>query len=200
MGYLAETYKRIVAQNEDNVFREKAVPLPKPELYVIYTGPDPHDETELSLADIHWNGDNAFVDVKVRVLYGRPGTGIIYEYAEFSRICRERLNDPTDNRSSRERLSEAIDICIGNNILREYLLKRKDEVMEIMDMLFNQEVVTDFFIRNERKDAQAEGRAEGLAEGAARQREAAAKAISERFNISYEEALAMVPSIPLSQK
>ncbi len=72
--------------------------------------------------------------------------------------------------------------------------------MEIMDMLFNQEVVTDFFIRNERKDAQAEGRAEGLAEGAARQREAAAKAISERFNISYEEALAMVPSIPLSQK
>ena len=163
MVYLAETLKKITVENEDDVYREKAVPLPKPELYVIYTGKAHHEETELSLAGVHWNGDDAFLDVKVKVLYGEQGAGIIYEYAAFCHMYRRMRESYPDD--SRRAVTETIEECIRRGILRDYLERRRNEVMTIMEMLFDQKTVQEMHERNIIKEARAEGRIEGIAEG-----------------------------------
>ena len=53
LEYLTETYRRYMEQNGLNKYREKAISLPKPELYVIYTGEQGEKPVELSLKDIY---------------------------------------------------------------------------------------------------------------------------------------------------
>ena len=69
MMYLAQTYEQYLKRTAQNYYGEKAVVLPRPELYMLYTGDEKHAETEISLADVHWDGDSSVMDVKVKELY-----------------------------------------------------------------------------------------------------------------------------------
>nr|MCR4710724.1 hypothetical protein [Clostridia bacterium] len=72
---------------------------------------------------------------------------------------------------SRRAVTETIEECIRRGILRDYLERRRNEVMTIMEMLFDQKTVQEMHERSIIKEARAEGivegRAEGIAEGRA---------------------------------
>lgn len=51
---------------------------------------------------------------------------------------------------------KTIRICMEKGVLKEYLLKRREEVSTIMLSILNQEAATEAMIANERKDAEAE--------------------------------------------
>ena len=67
-----QTYNDYCAKNGIDLYGSRKVELPKPELYVIFTG-DRKDHPEvLSLNDEFWGG-KAMVDAKVKVIYdGQP--------------------------------------------------------------------------------------------------------------------------------
>lgn len=60
---------------------------------------------------------------------------------------------PDDDRTA---IEETIRICIERNILKTYLLNRKEEVVDIMLTLFEQEQATAMMLANERKNAEME--------------------------------------------
>ncbi len=68
---------------------------------------------------------------------------------------------PGDERPTGERLATAIDLCVERNILRDYLTDRREEVMTIMEVLFDQEIVWDRFISSEKRESRIEGQKEG---------------------------------------
>ena len=118
--YLAESYKDYLHKTRQSVYGKKAVQVPKPELYVLYTGEEKHDESELSLARIHWEGDDSFVNVRVMIQREVPAGSILYEYSEFTKIYQKQKK--LFDRKIRT-ISSTIEICIRRGILKSFFEK-----------------------------------------------------------------------------
>ena len=125
----------------------------------MYTGDDPHDEKELSLADAFWEGDRSAVEVRVKVIYGDEPDAILSEYAAFTRTFKKykALYGKTV-----KAVEETVDECIRNNILREYLTERREEVMDIMTALFDDDVIQEMYEKSIRRESREEGREEEI--------------------------------------
>lgn len=69
--YLAKTYNEYIEEHQLSLYREKKVSIPRPELYVIYTG-EKETPDILRLSDMYEGSGSA--DLAVRVLRdGQPG-------------------------------------------------------------------------------------------------------------------------------
>lgn len=160
--YLAQVWKEYFARTRADLYQSGKVKLPKPELYVIYTGERASRPGELSLSGEFFGGERSAVEVRIRMLYGEGGGDIVSQYVAFCRIFNEqtRLYGLTE-----KALTETIRLCRDRDVLKEYLERREREVTKIMSLLFDQETVTR--IREERlcREAMAEGKVEGRAEG-----------------------------------
>lgn len=133
--YLATTWKEYIEENKLNVYGGK-ITLPKPELYMIFTG-DRKDQKEwISLSDEFFKGNADFVDVKVKVIYDGEKGDIINQYVTFSKVYTEQLKRHGRTRAA---VLETIRICKDKDVLKEYLENREKEVISIMMALFEQE-------------------------------------------------------------
>lgn len=70
LEYLLSEWKQLPSRTEQNIYSKKAVSLPFPELYVLYTGEEPHEESELRLSSEIFPGQVIPVEAVVRILYG----------------------------------------------------------------------------------------------------------------------------------
>ena len=164
--YLAATYKESVEEHKLNLYGTAAVKIPRPELYMVYTGTRSEVPEVLHLSDLY-EGEGS-VDLEVKVLRG-TGTGdIVDQYVRFCQIADAKREQY--GRTS-EAIEETLRECIAKGILVPFLKAREKEVAEIMVTLFNQEKVMeihDYHIaRAAREDGLKEGRAEGRTEGRA---------------------------------
>ena len=156
--YLAQTYKDYITENNLNVHSKTKVALPKPELYVIYTGERFENmPEEISLADEFFGGDKSFIDVKVKVIYDGEKGDIINQYYNFTKIYREQVKV---HGWTREAVRETIRICKERDILKEYLQDCEKEVVDIMTTLFDQESVLDAWEHEIRQEVMQEARKE----------------------------------------
>ena len=86
--YLAETYRHYLHQHQLSVHTEKRVQIPKPDLYVVYTGNEDVPD-EISFKEDYFGGDCP-VDVRVKVLK-KPGTETVSgQYIGFSKVYDEQ--------------------------------------------------------------------------------------------------------------
>lgn len=138
MMYLMQTYNDYCSENGLNLYGSKKVELPKPELYVIFTGERKDHPDYISLKDEFWSGD-AVVDAKVKVIYdGQPGD-IINQYVTFTKVADDQIKKYGRTQKAVE---ETIRICINEDVLADYLKDKEVEVMDIMTALFDEEEVT----------------------------------------------------------
>ncbi len=135
--YLAQTYKDYISENRLNVHSKTKIVLPKPELYVIYTGESFEDmPEEISLADEFFSGDRSVIDVKAKVIYDGKKGDIINQYCTFTRIFKDQVKL---HGWTRKAAWETIHICMEQDVLKQYLKNREKEVIDIMSTLFDQE-------------------------------------------------------------
>ena len=152
--YLANTWKEYIQKNKLNIYGSGGMVLPKPELYVIYTGERKERPEWISLSEEFFPGQDCFVDVKVRMLYDGKEGDILNQYVTFTKIYNEQVKQQG---RTREAVLETIRICKDRKILKEYLESREKEVVDIMMTLFDQEYAVERY-GDEKK-------AEGIAEG-----------------------------------
>jgi len=149
--YLAQTWNEYITATNQNRYGSRKLELPRPEMYVIFTGTRKDKPEYLSLADEFFGGsaptgngggDSGFLDARVKMLYGDGGGDIISQYVAFTRIYKEqaKLHGRTE-----EAVRKAIRICKNQSVLREYLSEREKEVVSIMMALFDQEQATEQF-------------------------------------------------------
>ena len=156
--YLANTWQEYIQEKKLNIYGSGGMVLPKPELYVIYTGERKERPEWISLSKEFFPGQECFVDVKVRMLYDGKEGDILNQYVTFTKIYNEQVKQQG---RTREAVLETIRICKDRKILKEYLEGREKEVVDIMMTLFDQEYAVERY-GDEKK---AEGKAEGIAEG-----------------------------------
>ena len=106
--YLMVTYQDYIKKTKQNVYKSKKIKLPRPERYVLYTGNRKERPKYISLAEEFFDGQNVFLDAKVKVLYGGGKSDIISQYVAFTKVYDEqrKLHGKT-----REAVTETIRIC-----------------------------------------------------------------------------------------
>ena len=148
--YLAQTYQEYFESTGQNVYSRRKLELPRPELYVIYTGSRKTRPDCLYLTDEFFDGNESAVEVKVKMIYdGREGD-IIHQYVAFTRIYNEQVKL---HGRTREAVMEIIRICKDEDILKEYLRTREKEVVDIMMMLFDDDYILRTYIESEKREA-----------------------------------------------
>lgn len=136
--YLMQTYNDYCTANGLDLYSSTKVKLPKPELYVIYTGNRKSRPEYITLKDEFFDGQDVAVDAKVRCIYdGKPGD-IINQYVTFTKVANDQMKE---HGRTRKAVEETIRICIDDHILAEYLKEREVEVMDIMTALFDDEEI-----------------------------------------------------------
>ena len=147
--YLAQTYQEHIEKSGQNVYGSKRVKLPKPELYVIFTGERKSKPEYLYLSKEFFGGEESAIEVKVKMIYDGKEGDIINQYVTFTRIYNEQVKLYG---RTREAVLETIRICKDKNVLKEYLLDREQEVVNIMMTLFNDEYILKTYVKSEKMD------------------------------------------------
>ena len=112
--------------------------IPRPELYVIFSGDKKDCPKYISLKDEFFDGVEAAIDAKVRVICdGRP-RDIISQYIRFTKVAKEQIKI---HGKTRKAIEETIRVCRDEDVLADYLKEREVEVMDIMTALFDDEEI-----------------------------------------------------------
>ncbi len=86
MLYLAQTYHDYFERTNQNLYKSKKVEMPKPELYVVYTGNRKNVPETISLSKEYFGGSDIAIDVKVKVICENNTDSIINQYIILSLI------------------------------------------------------------------------------------------------------------------
>ena len=100
--------------------------MPKPELYVIYTGERKNIPDTISLQKEFFAGEKNSIDVEVKVLYREMKQILSDSILFFQKYNEQRkLHGAT-----KEAILETIRICKDRNVRKEYLENREREVVD----------------------------------------------------------------------
>ncbi len=151
--YLVQSYHEYFERRNDNLYGSKKVKLPKAELYVIFTGKRVSKPEYVSLSEEFWGGEKRAIDVKVKMIYDGKDNDIISQYVAFTKVYDEQVKLYG---RTREAVTNTINICKDRDVLKEYLLSREKEVVDMMMTLFDEEQVMRAYVESEKKEAAEE--------------------------------------------
>lgn len=151
--YLMTTYQDYFKRTNQNLYKSKKVKMPKPELYVIYTGDRNEHPEYISLSEEFFGGQTEFLDVRVKVLYGNNKNDIVSQYITFSKVYNKQMKL---HGRTRKTITETIKICKDNNVLKEYLESREKEVVSIMLAMYDEKEILRDYIESEKYEATKE--------------------------------------------
>lgn len=157
--YLAETYKRYVDAHKLDLYGTRAVEIPRPEVYVVYTGPRQSVPDTLRLSDLYKGGGSAMLDLEVRVCRSSGTGNILEQYVRFCKIADEKRKQ---FESAGEAIEETLKQCREEGILVPFLALREKEVRDIMELLFSEERIREIHDYNVKQDGIAEGVEKGI--------------------------------------
>ena len=149
--YLAQSYHEYFQRTNQNYYKSKKVKMPKPELYVIFTGNKGRKPDTISLSKEFFNGEDIDIEIKAKVIYESDKDNIINEYIVFCKVFNEQIKE---HGMTKQAVTETIRICKDRNILKQYLSSKEVEVVTIMMSLFEDEQIMKSFIKSERHDAE----------------------------------------------
>ncbi|MCX4321867.1 MAG: hypothetical protein OSJ59_02765 [Lachnospiraceae bacterium] len=147
--YLAQSYHEYFQRTCQDYYKSRKVKMPKPELYVIFTGNKGRKPDKISLAKEFFEGADIDIEVKAKVIYESDTDDIINQYIIFCKVFNEQTKQ---HGMTQKAVTETIRICKDRNVLGEYLAQREKEVVTIMMSLFDEEQIMKSFIRSERHD------------------------------------------------
>ena len=103
--------------------------MPKPELYVIYTGNKGKKPDTISLSQEFFDGADIDIEIKAKVIYESDKDNIINEYIVFCKVFNKQIKE---HGMTKQAVTETIRICKDRNILKQYLSSKEVEVVTIM--------------------------------------------------------------------
>ena len=182
--YLAQSYHEYFQRTCQDYYKSRKVKMPKPELYVIFTGNKGRKPDKISFSKEFFEGADIDIEVKAKVIYESDTDDIINQYIIFCKVFNEQTKK---HGMTQKAVRETIRICKDRNVLKEYLLEREKEVVTIMMSLFDDEQIMKSFIRSERHEAAQESARE------------TAKKLIKKGKMTLDEIADCVPLLSLDE-
>ena len=136
--YVAQSYHEYFERTSQSLYKSTKIKMPKPELYVIYTGNKGRKPDSISLSKEFFGGADVDIEVKAKVIYENDTKNIINQYIIFCKVFSEQTKK---HGMTKKAVAETIRICKARDILSEYLAQREKEVVTIMMSLFDEEQI-----------------------------------------------------------
>ena len=162
--YISHLYKAIAMRSENDLYGSKLIKLPNPSFMVFYNGREDAPEEEImNLSDSFEHVTNTpELELTVRFVninYGHNndlmnGCTPLRDYSILTRRVRDNLDSGL---GIREAATKAVDSCIEDNIMRDYLIKEKAGVIAMHVLDYNEEK----HARSLREEGMEQGRVEG---------------------------------------
>ena len=153
LNYLVETYRRYLADTNQSEHSSAKVKLPKPELYLVYTGDDRKNvPDEVSFKEDYFNGD-APVDLKIKILSKEGTSTIAGQYIGFCKVYNQQKARHNDSIKCAE---ETVKICIKKGYLVQYLTTHQKEVISMMRELFDEQAMRESYDKARARELKTE--------------------------------------------
>ncbi len=149
--YLAQSYHEYFQRTRQNYYKSKKVKMPKPELYVIFTGNKGRKPDIISLSEEFFDSADIDIEIKAKVLYESDTDDIINQYIIFCKVFDEQTKQ---HGMTQKAVMETLRICKDRNVLREYLLDREKEIVTIMMSLFDEEQIMKMYANDIEKETE----------------------------------------------
>ena len=182
--YLMQTYHDYFKRTNQNLYGSKKVTMPKPELYMIFTGERKDIPDTISLSKDFFDGEKIAIDAVVKVLYRENEKDIIGQYIIFCKVYNEQRKLYGNTKHA---IMETIHICKDRNVLKEYLESKEQEVVSVMMTLFDDEQIWKAYAKDIEDTTVKET-----------ERKTAERMIK-MGRLSLEEIALYVPSIPFEE-
>ena len=164
--YFSRVYEGYVADNNLMIYHEKRVRLPKPKYIVFYNGTkNQPDSMELKLSDCFENTDNEAPCLEctatmLNINYGHNQELMkhcrkLEEYSIFVQCVREYIQSEP---SVEDALEKAIDTCINQDVLADFLKKHRAEVTNMILTTYDK----DLYEKTLKEDAREEELESGI--------------------------------------
>lgn len=172
--YFSDEYRKYIEKRHLNIYGSRRVMLPVPQYVVFYNGPENRPERSvlpLSQSFCHMNPEHAAcIELKATVININRGYNEtlmkqckkLRDYAEFTSRVRDELKEAS---SLEEAVELAVDYCIRNDILAEFLSSHRAEVCEVILTEYDEEMHIASEKEISREEGLLKGREEGRAEG-----------------------------------
>jgi hypothetical protein len=196
--YIARVYEKILG--DKNIYSTKAVPIPRPEFFVLYNGTEAYpDEAELKLSDAFesgvFGGEPAALELIVRVININEGRNeamvrrseVLRGYSAFIAKVREYEQESGERE---EALKKAVRYCREHDILKGFLERNGTEVMNMLITEWNWDDAKEVWYTEGLEEGLHKGLEEGLHKGLETGREEVArKALSEGVSVELVQKI-----------
>ena len=167
--YISDIFQGYVRNR--TLYSSRCIKIPAPRFIVLYNGIRPMPEqVEYKLSDaFEVHEEDPQLELKVTVLNINEGMNeelksrcpVLKEYMEYVGAVRRNMEHmPLD-----EAVDAAIEYCIKNNILKDFLLEQKAEVKKMSIYEFDEEREMEMIRQDERAEGEQAGLERGRAEG-----------------------------------
>ncbi len=163
--YVAKEYQTMISEN--SLYSSRKITIPAPRFVVLYNGIEEQPERRvLKLSDLYEpQVDDPELELKVTVLninYGYNKEIMercpkLKQYAQFVECVRKYIKVMPFDLA----VDAAVDECIQEGILRDFLIKQRAEVKSMWLFDYNEKEVMEML----KREAQEDGREAGLREG-----------------------------------
>ena len=166
--YFADLYKKLLKTTDLSVTR--LVKIPTPYYIVFYNGLEKKEEEfEQKLSDAFENGGEGCIELKVRAININFGHNrellekcrTLYGYAYFVAEIRKNL----EHMDLKEAVELAVEKCIRRDILKEFLIEQRSEVVAMSIYEYNEEYVRKSFFEDGEKYGYDKGEKSGYDKG-----------------------------------
>ena len=158
--YISALYSSMT--KDANLYGTKAIELPPPRFVIFYNGKDEQPDRQiLKLSDLYTINEECSLELEAVMLNVNSGhnkelmemSHTLWEYAEYT----ARVREYTETMELEEAVERAIEECIQEGILKEFLEKNRAEAKNMSIFEYDQER----HIKQEREEALEEGRKAG---------------------------------------
>ncbi|MBU5471859.1 hypothetical protein KQI85_16145 [Falcatimonas sp. MSJ-15] len=160
--YYANLLSQYIKTERYGIYNKKLIPIPTPQYVVFYNGTEEYEaRVKLRLSDAFINKDDSGDFEWTAVVYNL-NTGKNDELLEKCRPLKEymifinKVREYSDDKGVdiKTAITNAIDYCIEENIMREFLIKHKAEVFSVCITEFDEKI----YEAELREEAREEGR------------------------------------------
>ena len=192
--YLNELFRKYIADEKQNIYKKGLITLPKPEFFVLYNGIHKEAKFRTMRLSEAFGGDNSFLELKVKIynINDINNEAMIKKSISLNNYC-VFVDNVTEREAlgmtRKEAIEETIDYCIENNIMRDYLLEKRKEVVDMVNFEFNLRDAKEAWQEEAREEGHSEGLAEGKVEGKAEERLSSIRSIMQNLNLTVQQAM-----------
>ena len=193
--YLAETYDEYVKKYKLNLYSTADVKIPRPELYMVYVGSKEEVPDTIRLSELYKKQDtetgdpkkHGWLDLEVKVIRKTGKGDILDQYVRFCEIMDAARKEHGNNLNA---VKAAIDQCLLENVLSDFLSGRREEVQTIMTNLFDEETI----MRNHDYEVEQRGIEKGIRvlvetlQSVSQSRDTVIRMVSEKFGLQPQVA------------